>query len=276
MKTRKIVGKIILYILSILILFVMLFPFFMIVLNSFKDNVSIIKDPLSFSGLVSGQNYANAFRMMNFQRAILNSIVVTIFSIAVIILFSATLAYYLVRHKTKLSKALFYIVISSMIIPFQTLMIPLVSIYGRLGILNSIPSLIIFYLGFGLGMATFMYHGFIKNSVPLELEEAATIDGCTEGRLFWTIVMPLLKPITSTLIILDLLWIWNDYLLPSLVLVKEKQRTLPLSTFYFFGTYSSEFGLAMAALVMSILPIIILYLVLQKQIIGGVVEGAIK
>jgi raffinose/stachyose/melibiose transport system permease protein len=136
-------------------------------------------------------------------------------------------------------------------------------------------SLIYFYLGFGLSMATFMYHGFIKG-IPRELEESAIIDGCTKLGVFWRIVFPNLGPITVTVLILDLLWIWNDFLLPSLVLIKDYQRTLPLSTFYFFGSYTAEFGYGMAALVMSILPILIIYLFLQKQIIKGIMDGAIK
>lgn len=275
MRTKKI-SRVLLFLFSVLLLILMLFPFAMILVNAFKGNTNIIKDPLSISGFLGWENFKQAFELMNFPRALWNSIKVTVFSLLILVLFSAMLAYYLVRWKTKVNNAIFYVVVASMIIPFQTLMIPLVSIYGKLRILNSTPSLIIFYLGFGLGMATFMYHGFIKSSVPKELEEAATIDGCSDVRKFWSIVFPLLKPITSTLVILDLLWIWNDYLLPSLVLINAEQRTLPLSTFYFFGTYSTEFGLAMAALVMSMSPIILLYLVLQKQIIGGVVDGAIK
>jgi len=144
-----------------------------------------------------------------------------------------------------------------------------------MGILNSRPMLIYFYLGFGLSLSTFMYHGFIKG-ISQSLEEAAIIDGCSRIGVFWRIVFPNLAPVTATVVILNLLWIWNDFLLPSLVLLHDFQRTLPLSTFYFFGTYTAEFGQGMAALIMSIIPILIIYLVLQKQIIRGVTEGAVK
>lgn len=252
-----------------------MFPFFMILLNSFKNKIDIINNPLSFKGLVGFDNYIKAFTTMKYFSAIKNSIIITVLSLLLIIVFSSMLAYFLVRWNWKINKLIFLVLVASMIIPFQTLMIPLVSIYGKIGILNSIGSLIYFYLGFGLAMATFMYHGFIKG-IPRELEEAAIIDGCTRLGVFWKVVFPNLFPITATILILDLLWIWNDYLLPSLVLIQDYQRTLPLSTFYFFGNYTADFGYGMAALVISILPILIIYLLLQKQIIKGVMDGAIK
>ncbi|GHV14085.1 sugar ABC transporter permease [Spirochaetia bacterium] len=263
------------FVLCVFILLVMTFPFLMILLNSFKGRLNILKNPLEFSGFIGFENYKKAFTVMHYGNAIKNSIIITVFSLLLIVVFSSMLAYLLVRWKWKLNKVVFLLLTSSMIIPFQTLMIPLVSIYGKIGILNSSGSLLFFYLGFGMAMATFMYHGFIKN-IPIELEEAALLDGCGHLATFWKIVFPNLKPITSTIVILDLLWIWNDYLLPSLVLTNENQRTLPLSTFYFFGNYTSEFGLGMAALVMSILPILILYLLLQRQIISGVMAGSGK
>ncbi|MDR1901653.1 MAG: carbohydrate ABC transporter permease [Treponema sp.] len=263
------------FIISIVVGFIMLFPFFMVLLNSFKGRISIIRDPMSFSGFVGFDNYVNAFKTMNYLGAIKNSIAVSGLSLVVIVVFSSMFAYFLERWQWKINKIIFLVIVASMIIPFQTLMIPLVSIYGSIGVLNSGGSLIFFYLGFGMAMATFMYHGFVKG-VPKELEEAALLDGCGKLETFWRIVFPNLAPITATIIILDLLWIWNDYLLPSLVLIRETQRTLPLSTFYFFGNYTSEFGYGMAALIMSIAPILILYLILQRQIISGVMNGSIK
>lgn len=254
---------------------IIVFPFFMVLLNAFKGKIDIVKNPMSFKGLVGFENFISAFTTMKYASAVVNSILVTAGSLLLIIVFSSMLAYFLVRWNWKINSVVFLVLVASMIIPFQTLMIPLVSIYGKLGVLNSIGALIFFYLGFGMAMATFMYHGFIKG-ISKELEEAAIIDGCTRLGIFWKVVFPNLAPITATITILDLLWIWNDYLLPSLVLVQDSQRTLPLSTFYFFGNYTSEFGYGMAALVISILPILIIYLVLQKQIISGVMDGAIK
>lgn len=259
----------------LVLLVVIMMPFFMVLLNSFKGKVSIIKSPMAFTGFTGFENFIQAFQTMDYFNALKNSIIVTTFSLLLIIAFSSMLAYFLVRWNWKINQTIFLVLVASMIIPFQTLMIPLVSIYGKLGVLTSTGSLVFFYLGFGLAMATFTYHGFIKG-ISKELEEAAIIDGCSRLGVFWQIIFPNLKPITATIIILDLLWIWNDYLLPSLVLVNGEQRTLPLSTFYFFGNYTSEFGYGMAALVISVLPMLVVYLLLQKQIISGVMDGAIK
>lgn len=263
------------YILSTILFFLFTFPFIMIVINSFKNRVDIVRNPLSLPETLSFSNYIEAFKAMDFLKALSNSLIITVGSVALIIFFSSMLAYFLVRWKWKINGFIFMLLIASMIIPFQSLMIPFVSIYGGLGLLDSKYILIIFYLGFGLSLATFIYHGFIKN-IPVELEEAAIIDGASRLQVFWKIVFPILKPVTVTVIILDVLWIWNDFLLPSLVLNSESLRTIPLSTFTFFGTYTNNYGLAMSALVLAIIPIIIFFLLLQKHIIRGVVEGAIK
>ena len=170
---------------------------------------------------------------------------------------------------------MFFAMVASMLIPFQAIMIPLVRIYGSLSMLNTPWSLIYMYLGFGSSFAVFLYHGFIK-SIPKELEEAAMIDGCSRLQVFFRVVFPLLRSTTLSLIILNVLWIWNDFLLPSLVLISADRRTLPLTTFYFHGTYSSDYGLLMASLMLTILPVIAFYIALQKHIIRGVMEGAIK
>ena len=274
MKREKI-GRTVSFVLCLVMAVVMMIPFLMILINSFKDKVSIIKNPLGFTGFTGLENFFHAFQTMNYWSALTNSVIITFFSLLLIVGFSSMLAYFLVRWDWKLNKGIFLLLVASMIIPFQTLMIPLVSIYGKAGLLNTRASLVFFYMGFGMAMATFMYHGFIKG-ISKELEEAAIIDGCSRWGVFWNIIFPNLAPITATIVILDLLWIWNDYLLPSLVLVEDSQRTLPLSTFYFFGNYSSEFGYGMAALVISVLPMLAAYLLLQKQIISGVMDGAIK
>ena len=170
---------------------------------------------------------------------------------------------------------MFLFMIAAMIIPFQGIMIPLVKIYGSLHMLNSKWALIYMYLGFGTSLAVFMYHGFIK-SIPLELEEAAMIDGATRFQTFVKIVFPLLKSQTMTIAILDILWIWNDFLLPNLVLGTAETRTLPLSTYYFYGTHTTDYSLAMAGLILSAIPVIIVYMFMQKHIIEGVMQGSIK
>lgn len=268
-------NRVFMFVICLLIFILYVFPFVMILLNSFKSRIDVIQNPLAWPEIFNMDNYIEAFQTMNYQNGLINSLVITVASVFVIVLFSSMLAYYLVRNDNKFNKVVFMLLVSSMIIPFQSIMIPFVSIFGKLDLLNSRSMLVFFYLGFGVSMATFMYHGFIK-SIPLELEEAAVIDGATQFQVFYKIVFPMLKPITATIVILDVLWVWNDFLLPSLVLVRNEFRTLPLSTFYFFGQYTSNYNVAMAALVLVLLPVIIFFVVMQKQIISGVVDGAIK
>lgn len=274
-KSTKKVKSVLVLIFSTVLLLAYLYPFFLVVVNSLKTKVEIIKSPLALPSKVSFKNYIDAFKTMNFVNGFFNSLIITVVSVAFIIIFSSMLAYFLARWKWKINKIIFLILVAAMIIPFQALMIPFVKIYGGLNLLNSKWMLCFSYLGFGLSLATFMYHGFIS-SIPIELEEAAIIDGASPIKVFFKVVLPLLKTTTITIAILDVLWIWNDFLLPSLVLVADDQRTLPLSMFYFFGKYTSDYGMAMAALMLTIIPIIIFYLLAQKQIIKGVIDGAIK
>lgn len=250
------------------------FPFFLVLLNSFKEKRDIRNDPLSLPEEWLFANYAEAADKMNYWVSLGNSILITVFSVFAIIFTSSLLAYYLARKKTRFTAVTFLILVSSMIVPFQALMIPFVGLFGSLGMLASQPALMFFYIGFGVAMSTFLYHGFIKN-IPTELDEAAAIDGASAFATFRRIIFPMLSPVTATVAIINALWIWNDYLLPSLVLTQE-QRTLPLRTFVFYGTYTSDYGLAMAGLVISIIPIILFYFLMQRQIIAGVSAGAVK
>jgi len=252
-----------------------MFPFVMVVINSFKTKRDIIKEPLSLIGTngASVANYVEAFTKMNFPRTFMNSLCVTGISVLLIIVVSSMCAYIFVRTDYKLNKIFFSLMIASMVIPFQVIMIPLVSIYGgQLHLLNHR----MMHVGFSTAMSVFMYHGFIKSSIPLSLEEAARLDGCSRHQTFFRIVLPLLKPTTATLVILYAMGLWNDFLLPSLVLTKKELYTLPIATQMFYGTYSSDLGLIMASLIMVVIPVIILYLFLQKYIIAGVVAGAVK
>lgn len=258
-----------------LVLLLYLFPFFLVLVNSLKARKDIILDPVGLPTSPLYSNFVEAATRMSYLHGFANSLIITTASVAVILIFSAMTAWILVRRDWLAGRVFFLALVAAMIIPFQAIMIPLVKIYGSMGMLNSKASLVYLYLGFGTALAVFMYHGFMK-SIPLELEEAALIDGASRLQVFWLIVFPILKPITVTIGILDVLWIWNDFLLPSLVLIHEKNRTLPLSTFYFSGTYTIDYGLAMAALLLSILPVIVLYLFMQKQIIKGVLQGSIK
>lgn len=264
----------------IIIFIAYMFPFLMVVINSLKQKRDIIKSPFSWLFTIKGlsfDNFVKAFTQMDFLNAFKNSLIVTVSATVLVTLFAAMLAYYIVRHNNKISKITFALMVASMIIPFQAIMIPLVSIYGgTLNILNHRITLIFMHTGFSMAMSVFMFHGFIKGNVPMALEEAAYIDGCTHSQTFFKIVLPLLKPIISTMVILNSLAFWNDFLLPSLVLTDKKLLTLPLSTYSFYGTYSADYGTIMAGLLLCVIPILVLYIVLQKQIIGGVVAGAVK
>ncbi len=264
----------------VIIFMAFMFPFLMVVINSLKQKRDIIKSPFSWLFTIKGlsfDNFVKAFVQMDFLNAFKNSLIVTALSTLVVTLFATMLAYYIVRNKNKISSFTFALMVASMIIPFQAIMIPLVSIYGgTLNVLNHRITLIFMHTGFSMAMSVFMFHGFIKGNIPIALEEASCIDGCSHLQTFFLIVFPLLKPTISTMVILNSLAFWNDFLLPSLVLTDKKLLTLPLSTYSFYGTYSADYGTIMAGLLLCVMPILILYIVLQKQIIGGVVAGAVK
>lgn len=268
-------------IIGLIIVFIAyMFPFLMVVVNSLKEKRDIIKSPFSWLFTIKGlsfDNFEKAFTQMDFLNAFKNSLIVTVSATVLVTILAAMLAYYIVRHNNAVSKLTFALMVASMIIPFQAIMIPLVSIYGgTLNILNHRLTLIFMHTGFSMAMSVFMFHGFIRGNVPIALEEAACIDGCTRSQTFFKIVLPLLKPIISTMVILNSMAFWNDFLLPSLVLTDKKLLTLPLSTYSFYGTYSADYGTIMAGLLLCVIPIMILYVALQKQIIGGVVAGAVK
>jgi len=275
MQSKKLMWNILKVVFLIIAAVFFIAPFLLVMYNSVKPTREILENPLALPVIFNFANFALAFEKMRFFNAFINSLIITTFSVLITTLFASMHAYSLVRNKWKINRVVFLTMVASMLIPFQAIMIPLVTIYGAIGFFNSKTSLIYMYLGFGASMAVFIYHGFIK-SIPLELEEAAMIDGCSKYYTFFKIVRPLLKPATMTIAILNILWIWNDFLLPSLVLIAAEQRTLPLSTFYFFGTYTVDYGLLMAGLMMTILPVIILYIFMQKYIIQGVMQGAIK
>lgn len=274
MKKRSVI-RISKFVILFALLLIFLMPFLIIVLNTFKTTQQFIENPISWPTDFNLDNYVQAYQSMNFAVGFMNSMIMTVFGVTIIVLFSSMTAYLFARFKWKINKIIFFIMIASMTIPFQVIMIPLVTIYGQIGILDSRLTLLFMYLGFGVPFATFIFHGFIKG-IPITLEEAATIDGCSRVRIFFQIILPLLKPVLSTVVILDVLWIWNDYLLPSLVLLSSELRTLPLSVYNFFSSYSVDYSPLMAGLVMTIIPVLLLYLFLQKHIIKGISEGAVK
>ncbi|WML38298.1 carbohydrate ABC transporter permease [Neobacillus sp. OS1-2] len=262
-------------ILAILLGLVFLVPFYYLITNSLKPFAEILTNTSALPKVLMLDNYVNAFEKLDYLKVFTNSLIITVVSNVVLVIFCSMAAYMLVRTKKKISNIIFMTFVAAMIIPFQSIMIPLIKTAGNLGMLNSIWGLVIMYLGFGSGMTIFLYHGFVKG-IPVELEEAAIIDGCSRFGVFWRIVFPLLKPITVTIVILNSLWIWNDYLLPSLVLQDPGLRTIPLATFFFFGQYTKQWDLALAALVLGIIPLLIFFFSMQKHIIKGITSGSIK
>ena len=267
---------------AILIILFLLFvlPFVLVIINVFKDKADIVSNPLALVGEhgFTMKNFPEAMAKMDFLNVFKNSLIVTVSATILTILVSAMASFVIVRNgKWKFCSILFALMVASMVIPFQVLMVPLVSVYGGIfHVLDSKLTLILMHVGFSVSMATFMFHGAIHSNIPLELEEAALIDGCTRWQTFWKIVFPLLKPTIATVAIIDAMAFWNDYLLPSLVLTKKELYTIPIATQQFYGTYSTDIGLVMAALLLAMLPILILYLFLQKYIVAGVTAGAVK
>lgn len=254
-------------------------PFYLMIINSFKTRREIFADTTGLPSAWNFKNYVDAMDRMGIASAFTNSIMITVFGVIVILIFSSMAAWVLVRDKSLKSKILFYVFTAGMVVPFQAVMIPLVKWMGKIhfGAFNMLGThygLIFMYLGFGSSMSIFLYHGFMKG-IPVEIEEAAIIDGCSKWQVYTKIVLPLLKPTTVTVAVLNSIWIWNDFLLPFLT-VNGKVNTIPLAMNNFFGAFSKQWELAMAALIMAIVPIIIFYFFVQKHVIAGIVQGSIK
>lgn len=264
------------FILSVLsILFI--FPVFVVVINSLKYKFSIATTPFvlpnaeTFSG---SENYITGIETTGFPQALGWSLFITVFSVVVIIVFTSMTAWYITRVKSRFNSFFYYALVFSMIVPFQMVMFTMSKIANVLHLDNPL-GIIFIYLGFGAGLSVFMFSGFIK-TVPKTIEEAATIDGCTTFQVFWLVVFPVLKPTAITVAILNTMWIWNDYLLPYLVIGKD-YKTVPIAVQYLKGGYGSvDMGAMMAMLVLSIIPVVIFYLFCQKYIIKGVAAGAVK
>ncbi|MDU4884370.1 carbohydrate ABC transporter permease [uncultured Clostridium sp.] len=270
-------NNILLYIILTALSVLFLAPIFIVLYNSFKGKLYISRTPFAlpnvttFSGL---DNYINGIEKTGFISAFGLSVFITICSTAVIILFTSMTAWYITRVKSKVTSFLYYLFVFSMIVPFQMVMFTMSKIANMLSLDNPI-GIIIIYLGFGAGLSVFMFSGFVK-SIPIDIEEAAMIDGCNPIQTFFLIVLPLLKPIAITVAILNVMWIWNDYLLPTLVLGSD-YKTLPMAVQYLRGGYGAvDMGAMMAVLVLAIIPIVIFYLICQKYIIEGVAAGAVK
>lgn len=268
------------------IFIVYLYPFLLILINSAKDSFTVTQYPLRtpenwnriFTNISKIWNDANISYPTSFK----SSVIITSFSLISLNLFSSQAAWVLVRTKSKISNAIFLLFVAAMVIPFQIVMFPLLTwfrgIHSVLGIklLRTYGGMIFAYLGFGMSLTIFMFHGFIKG-IPISLEEAALMDGCTKPQIFYQIVTPLLSPIHATVLILNGIWIWNDYLLPLMILGKgNKIQTFPLAVANFAGAYVKQWDLIMTAILMAIIPIILFFLILQRYIIKGMTAGSIK
>ena len=255
-----------------------IFPIMLVFINSFKKKAYISRKPFDIPNgkmYVGLENYVRGIKQANFFEGAKWSTVITVGSVFLIILCTSMCAWYIVRVKNALTKAIYYLCLFAMIVPFQMEMFTLSKLANSLG-LNTPWGLWIIYLGFGAGLSVFMFTGFVK-SIPIEIEEAAMIDGCNPLQTFFGVVLPVLKPTCVTVAILQTMWIWNDYLLPYLVLDLKKYITIPIAVQYLKGGYGSvDMGAMMGVLVLAIIPIIIFYLLCQRYIIEGVVAGAVK
>ncbi|MBR5648046.1 carbohydrate ABC transporter permease [Pseudobutyrivibrio sp.] len=274
-------------IIVIIIAVLVLFPFFLIVINVFRNANDIVSNPVSIANMSFEKLINNLTSVINntnfsFWSAFATSAIVTVFSLVLLALFGGMAAWVICRNKTKWSALIYMVFIASMIIPFQVVMLPLISTFRDVGkfleitMLQSFPGIVFAYLGFGGAMTVFILNGFIK-TIPFELEEAASIDGCSPEGIYFRIILPLLKPPIVTVTILNGMWIWNDYLLPSLMLGHNgKVKTLPVAVQAFIGSYVKQWDLILTAAFLAIIPMIILFLFAQKQIMSGLVDGAIK
>ena len=274
MQRKKIISKTVIILCCIILAAFFIFPILLLFINSFKSLKEIYISVLQLPKTLNLDNYISAFKELDYLNAIKNSLIITCTVTVANVICCSMAAWVLVRYKTKTSKLIFTIFSVAVLVPLQCVMLPLLAEMGKLNMIN-MPGLMLVNLGFGSSMSIILFHGFMKN-VPVELEEAASIDGASQPRIFFTIVLPLIKGIAVTVAILNVMSLWNDYLLPSLTINRSGTQTLPLRTYLFFGAYTKKWNLGSAALVMAIIPVIIFYVLCQKHIIKGVTEGAVK
>lgn len=278
MKKSKRLGNNVIFFVLLALSVLFLVPIIIVIINSFKSRIYISSQPLKLPNaetFVALENYINGVTSSDFFSAFLRSLFITVVSVILIVLFASMAAWYIVRSNSKITKGIYYMLVFSMIVPFQMVMYTMTYVTNRAN-LDNVFGITFVYLGFGAGLSVFMLCGFIK-SIPLEIEEAAMIDGASPIQAFFTVVFPMLKPTAITVAILNTMWIWNDYLLPYLVLGSDK-KTIPVAIqLAMQGAYgSTDYGGFMAMLVLAIVPIIIFYVFCQKYIIKGVVAGAVK
>lgn len=275
MKRKSLIANIFIYSFLVLAALFCLFPLIMALINSFKSNGELLTNIIALPKTFRINNYTRTFEKMHYLRSLGNTVILAALSVGMMILFSATAGWKLCRTKTRFSSILLGFFVFSMLIPFSSIMIPLYKIVLLFNIKNSLIGFSFVYAGLGVSMAIFLYHGFVK-TIPLELEEAAAIDGCRPFQTFFRVIFPLLKPITATVCITNVLWVWNDFLLPLIVVSDNKKYTLLLSTNTLFGQYSSDWSAILSALILAAIPVIVFYAIFQKHILRGITDGAVK
>ena len=274
---RRKVSQIVIYAVLTVGALLTLFPIWFLLINSMKSQTEIVKTPLALPKSLNFSYIANAVDKINLVPSFLMTLLITVVGVLIIVVISSSVAWMMVRYKSKAATALLLCFTASMLIPFQALMYPLISEFDKMGLKN-IPGLIVMYAGFGLSMSVFLYHGFIK-SIPKSLEEAAIVDGANVFQVYARVIMPLLGPTTATVAILNGMWLWNDFMLPFLVIGNKPLKTLTLSVYFAKGEngqYGNAWDLVFPAVLVSVVPIVIIFLILQKHIMKGVTAGAVK
>ncbi|TKJ92733.1 sugar ABC transporter permease [Paenibacillus sp. CFBP13512] len=269
-------GRLILEIVMIILSLLFLYPLILAIINSFKSFSEVMSDVIAMPQQFNLDNYAYVWKYINYPRLFINNTIITVIGLVGIILFSSVAAYKLSRTNSKWSNTIYLLCIVPMLIPFQSIMLTVLQLAKSLHLSDSTWGLGILYWGFGAPLAIFIYHGFVKG-IPREIDESATIDGASGFKLFFLVIFPLLQSVTTTIIIIDVMWIWNDFLLPLLMVNgSPATKTLTLAAYTFVGQYTSDWQYAMTAMVMAVLPSIIVFVLLQKYIVRGVVAGAVK
>ena len=277
MKTKRKASDIFIYIILTILAVLFLVPIFLVIMNSFKNKLYINTTPFvlpTAESFVGFRNYIDGLTKIKFWNSIGYSLFITVFSVAVIVVCCSMASWYIIRVKNKITMTVYYAFIASMVVPFQMVMYTMTKV-ANMTHLDNYVGIIVLYLGFGCPMAVFMFTGAVK-SLPMELEEAALIDGCTPVNMFFRVIFPVLKPMLITVAILDAMWIWNDFQLPYLI-IGTKYRTVPVAIQYLKSGYGSmDYGHLMAVIVVALIPIVIFYFACQKYIIEGIVDGAVK
>lgn len=275
-KTKRRIQKFIMIAIASGIGLIYIYPVFLMFMNSVKPFKEVVVDIIALPTTLAWKNYEYVIDKMEYQRLFLNNVIITVIGIIGIIFFSSLAAYILDRKRTKYTKWAHLIIITPMLIPFQTIMITLLKVMNIINLSGSITGLGIQYWGFGIPMATFIYRNFMQ-TIPMEIDESAKIDGASTFKTFFHVIRPLLKSVTVTIVVLDVMWIWNDFLLPLLMVNSSpKTKTLILSAYTFVGQFNTQWHYAMTAMVLAVVPSIIFFILLQKYIVDGVVAGAVK